>query len=583
MNNQPIDNDTNAAETGAIKVYERVLQLLEAEGIKHLFGIPDPSFFHMFVTAERRGWQVIAPHHEEAGAFMAEGLWRMTGTPGVIVGNQGPGVANLVPAAINAAKENAPVIFIGGQRAQIAARRVRRGRIQYTPQYRYFEEAMKYVAVIEYPEQTDEVIREAFRQALSGTPGPVYIEIPMNTMQAEVPNNEPLPPEAYRLMSLPAHQSAVDRAAALIRQAESPLLLVGQGAFTARAHDALAQLAELLQCPVIHTYPVSSFIDGAEERTFPCGFSPAGAAAVSASDVVIAIGTEIGEPVHHGVEGHWAKGRTDRQWIYIERDPLAIGVNRHIDVPLVGDLRDVVPQLVEALRETPRPRSPQVDEWIALHAQFRQENRASAPRGGAMIHPARLMVEATAAMPDDAVLVRDGGATSIYTWTYAQVTPRDSIWNQNFGHLGTGLPYAIGAQLAVGEQRRVVLISGDSAFLFHTSELETAVRKNLPVICIVASDYAWGVEVRGYRGMLGADTPETEAHWGKQVRLDVVAQGYGAHGEFVEREEDIGPAIARALASGKPAVIQVPIDPDANARDVPGHEEYSTWYNDFFY
>jgi acetolactate synthase I/II/III large subunit len=94
--------------------YERILQLLEAEGIKTLFGIPDPSFFRMFATAEQRGWQVIAPHHEEAGAFMAEGLWRMTGLPGVIVGNQGPGVANLVPAGINAAKENAPVIFIAG-------------------------------------------------------------------------------------------------------------------------------------------------------------------------------------------------------------------------------------------------------------------------------------------------------------------------------------------------------------------------------------------------------------------------------------------------------------------------------------
>ena len=131
-----------------VNVYERVLQLMEAEGIKTLFGIPDPSFFHMFVTAEKRGWRIIAPHHEQAGAFMAEGMWRMTGKPGVVVGNQGPGVANLVPAAINAAKENAPVIFIGGQRAQIAAQRVRRGRIQYTHQYRYFEEAMKYVGVI---------------------------------------------------------------------------------------------------------------------------------------------------------------------------------------------------------------------------------------------------------------------------------------------------------------------------------------------------------------------------------------------------------------------------------------------------
>lgn len=567
----------------SVKVYERVLQLFEVEGIKNLFGIPDPSFFHMFTTAEKRGWQVIAPHHEEAGAFMAEGMWRMTGKPGVIVGNQGPGVANLVPAAINAAKENAPIIFIGGQRAQIATRRVRRGRIQYTPQYRYFEEAMKYTVVIEYPEQTDEIIHEAFRRALSGTPGPVYIEIPMNTMLAELDLPPPPMPESYRLMRQPASNQSLEDAVALIRQARQPILLVGQGAFTARAHDSLAALADNLQCPVIHTYPISSFLEGAEDRTFPCGFSPAGAAAVSNSDLVVAIGTEIGEPVHHGVGGHWAKGDKDRKWVYIERDPLAIGVNRHIDVPLLGDLRDVVPQLTEALKDEPRKPSPELKSLVEMHKQHRRDHLNAAPAGQQPMHPGRFMVEATRAIPGDAVFVRDGGATSIYTWTYAQVTPRDSIWNQNFGHLGTGLPYAVGAQLAVGANRRVVLVSGDSAFLFHTSELETAARKNLAVICIVASDYAWGVEVRGYRGMLGPDSAETEAHWGKQLRLDKVAEGYGCHGEYVEREEDIGPAIERALASGKPAVVQVPVDPDANARDVPGHEEYSTWYNDFFY
>ncbi len=562
-------------------IYERVLQLLEAEAIDTLFGIPDPSFFHLFVTAENRGWKVIAPHHEEAGAFMAEGLWRMTGKPGVVVGNQGPGVANLVPAAINAAKENAPVIFIGGQRAQIAAQRVRRGRIQYTQQFRYFEEAVKYVGVIQYPQQTDEVMREAFRQALSGTPGPVYVEIPMNTMLADIECPPVLAPADYRLEQLPADVNAIAQAADLVRQSRQPVLLVGQGAFTARAHASLAALAENLQCPVIHTYPHSSYLEGAQDRTFPCGFSPAGAAAVSGADLVIAIGTEIGEPVHHGVEGHWARGNTDRKWIYIERDPLAIGVNRPIDVPLIGDLRDVVPQLLAALEETPRTRSPEVDKLIRDHRTYREDCLENAPTSGDAIHPARLMMEATRVLDDDTVFVRDGGATSIYTWTYALNRPRDVIWNQNFGHLGTGLPYAIGAQLAVGQSRRVVLVSGDSAFLFHTSELETAVRKNLPVVCIVACDYAWGVEVRGYRGTLGPDSPETEAHWGKQLRLDKVAEGYGAYGEYVEREEEIGPAVERALASGRPAVIHVPVDGAANARDVPGHEEYSTWYNDF--
>ena len=149
----------------AVLVHERILELLEAEGLKTLIGIPDPSFVGMFIAAEARGWRVVAPHHEQAGAFMADGMWRMTGRPGVVVGNQGPGVANLAAAAICAAKENTPTIFIAGQRQRLFDQRVRKGRFQYTRQPRYFEEAMKYVGAIEYPEQTDEIVHEAFRRA----------------------------------------------------------------------------------------------------------------------------------------------------------------------------------------------------------------------------------------------------------------------------------------------------------------------------------------------------------------------------------------------------------------------------------
>ena len=566
----------------SLYVSERILQLLEAEGIKTMFGIPDPSFFRLFAAAEQRGWQVIAPHHEEAGAFIAEGLWRMTGVPGVVVGNQGPGVANLVPAAINAAKEYAPLIFIGGQRKQIAAQRVRRGRIQYTHQWRAFEAAMKYVGIIEYPEQTDEIIHEAFRRALTGAPGPVYIEVPMNSMHAQVDFPAPPRPESYRLVHQVASAQAVDAAVELIRKSRQPLMLVGQGAFTARGHDKVAALARALACPIIHTFPESAYLEGLEDRTFPCGFSPASIDAIGKSDLVIAIGTEIGEPIHNGIRGHWAKGNVDRKWIYIERDPLAIGVNRPIDVPLVGDLLDVIPQLLTALKGVKREASPELAGWIKVHADHKAKFVASIPAPSVPIHPANFVVEATRAIPGDCVFVRDGGAVNIFTWSYAQVKSRDPLWNQNFGHLGTGLPYAIGAQLAVGDRRRVVLFSGDSAFLFHISELETAVRKKLPVVCIVGCDYAWGLEVRGYRAVLGKDYPETEAHWGKQLRLDKIAEGFGAHGEYCERVEDIAPAIKRALASGKPAVVQVPINGVANAADVPGHDEYKTWYTDFF-
>ncbi|MEY3007344.1 MAG: hypothetical protein RI942_1686, partial [Pseudomonadota bacterium] len=160
----------------ATPVYERMLDLFEAEGIKHLIGIPDPNFVHLFVAAERRGWTVIAPHHEESSGFMAEAVARMTGKPAVCIATLGPGVANAAGAMMCALVENSPVIFIGGQRARITEQRVRRGRIQFIKQMALFENSVKYSASIEYASQTDEIVQEAIRTSLSGVPGPSYIE-----------------------------------------------------------------------------------------------------------------------------------------------------------------------------------------------------------------------------------------------------------------------------------------------------------------------------------------------------------------------------------------------------------------------
>ena len=566
----------------AVYVHDRMLELMEAEGIRTLLGIPDPSFVAMFIAAEARGWRVIAPHHEQAGAFMADGMWRMTGKPGVIVGNQGPGVANLAAAAICAAKENTPTIFIAGQRQRMFDQRVRRGRFQYTHQPAYFEAAMKYVGVIEYAEQTDEIFHEAFRRALSGTPGPVYIEYPMNMGQAQLDLPPAPAPETYRLTHQAADPNRIADALRLIGEAQMPVLLVGQGVFVSRAHAAVAALAQALSCPVLQTPGGAAVLPGLDSRTFPYA-SPVGTEIVAAADLVIAVGTEIGEPLHYGVGRHWAKGKTDRKWIYIERDPLAIGVNRHIDVPLVGDLRDVVPQLTAALKPSPRSTPHKLKDWVAASASFKDQLLAATSATSTPIHPARFAVEATRTLPEDAVFVRDGGAVSIFTGAYGQVPPRDLMWCQNFGHLGTGLPHAIGAQLAVGDTRRVVLITGDSSFLFHISELETAVRKKLPIVCIVGCDYAFGLEVTVYKAAFGPQSPETEAHWGDQLRLDKIAEGFGAYGQYVERAEDIAPAVQRALASGRPSVVQVPIDALANATEVPGFDEFASWYGDAGY
>jgi acetolactate synthase I/II/III large subunit len=561
-----------------VKVYERILDLFEAEGVKTLFGIPDPNFVHLFLTAEQRGWQVVSPHHEAAAGFMAEAVSRMTGKPALAIGTLGPGIANLAPAIMCAKVENSPVIFLGGQRARITEQRVRRGRIQFVQQAALVAPSVKYSASIEYATQTDEIIREALRRAMSGTPGPAYIEYPSHVIQEALDVPAVRAPSAYRLVNQGAGAAEIAEAAKLARAAKSPILLVGHGVHTSRTQEPVAELARLLGCPIIQTSGGTSFIKGVEDRTFPYGFSRAAIEAVVKSDLCIALGTELGEPVHYGQTRHWVANAANRKWIYAEQNPLAIGVNRQIDVPLVGDVRAIVPQLVAALRDSPRQPSADLDRWIKEDKDRLAELAASAPSGRKPMHTARFVVEATKAFPANGIMVRDGGATVIFQWTYSQCKPHDVIWNQNFGHIGTGLPYAVGASVADGRKRPVMLLTSDSSFMFHIAELETAVRLKLPLVCVVGVDYQWGLEVGVYKRTFGQGSLETGVHWSKEVRLDKVAEGFGCHGEYVDREEEIGPAIKRAYASGKPGVIHIPIDPKVNSEEMPSYDEFRTWY-----
>jgi acetolactate synthase I/II/III large subunit len=568
----------------AVKVYERILQLFEAEGIKTIFGIPDPNFVHMFVEAEKRGWTIVTPHHELAAGFMAEGYSRMRGTPALAIATLGPGIANAAGAMMCAKVENSPIVFIGGQRARVTEQRVRRGRIQFVKQAPLFENSVKYSASIEYPDQTDEIIRQALRVCQSGTPGPVYVEYPSHVILADLEVPEPLPPEAYRLVKPGADANMVAKAAEIIKGAKDPILLVGHAVQCSRGSQQVKALADLMACPIIQTSGGSAFIKGLEDRTFPYGFSKMANEAVAKSDVCVAIGTEIGEPSHYGKWRHWAANNATRKWIYVELDPAAIGVNRPIDVPLVGDLRTVVPQLTAALKDSPRKVSADLTRWIEEDKKRLKDLDESAPNLAGPMHTARWVVEATKAFPENGIHVRDGGGTVIFTWTYLMCKPHDVIWNQNFGHLGTGLPYAIGASVADGGKRPVLFTTSDSAFLFHIGELEVAARLNLPIVTVVGVDNQWGLEVGVYKRTFGhGKTSEPGVHWSKSVRFDKIAEGLGCVGKYVEKAAELGPAIKEAFASGKPTVIHVPIDPVANHggnenKDTPNYDEFRTWY-----
>ncbi|PEQ13912.1 hypothetical protein B2G71_06325 [Novosphingobium sp. PC22D] len=566
---------------GTQTMYERLLDLIQAEDVDTLFGIPDPSFFGMFIEAERRGMRIVSPHHEQAAALTADGLYRMTGKPAVLCMNKGPGVANIMAGVNFLMKENVPAVCIMANRQRFYEQKVRRGMMQYMSQPPLFENTVKFAGTIEYPQQTDEIMQEAFRKALGGVPGPTFVELPLGVMQAKFDGSPVLRPHQYRLVHQRADERSIAEARALLEGARAPVLLLGQGGFVSRAHEALTALAERLACPILQTNAVEAVLPGMEARTFPYS-SATGAEIAAQSDVVLAIGTELGEALNYGRGHAWKTGNETRKWIYVERDADAMGVNRPIDVPLVGDLRDIVPQLTEALAGVSRALPAKLSDWTAARDAHKASIEDYVPKTSMPIHPGLVPIETSKAMPADSILVRDGGGASMWASALMQYVPRDSMWSSNWGAIGNGLPMAMGAQLAVGNERRAFLLTGDSAFLFHISELETAVRKNLPVICVVSVDHAWGLEAASYKANFGENTSTPEARWGAAVRLDKTAESFGAHGEYVEKAEDLGPAVKRALASGKPAVIHVEVDQMASSsfEGIPGFAEFRAWFGE---
>ena len=562
-------------------IQDRLLDLFQAEGIDTLFGIPDPSFFGLFLEAERRGMRIVSPHHEQAAALTADGYYRMTGKPVVLCMNKGPGVANVMAGVNFMMKENVPALCLMANRQRFYEQKIRRGKMQYMSQPPLFENTVKFAGTIEYPQQLDEIIQEAFRRALSGVPGPTFVELPLGVMQAKYDGSPVLRPEQYRLVHQRADAQSIAEAKALLEAAKAPVLLLGQGCFVSRAHDLLTELAGHLNCPILQTNAVEQVLPGMEDRTFAYS-SAVGAEIASQSDAVLAIGTELGEALNYGRGHSWKPGNETRKWIYVERDPLAFGVNRPIDVPLVGDLRDIVPQLNAALAGVSRALPAGLADWTERRDAHKKAIEDYVPKRSMPIHPGLVPIEATRVLPEDSILIRDGGGASMWASALVQFTPRDSMWSSNWGAIGNGLPMAIGAQLAVGTARRAVVLTGDSAFLFHISEIETAVRKNLPIICIVSVDHAWGLEAASYKANFGENTPTPEARWSNEVRLDLTAISFGAHGEYVERAEDLAPAVERALASGKPAVIHVEVDQMASAsfEGIPGFKEFRAWFGE---
>ncbi|RYY72698.1 MAG: thiamine pyrophosphate-binding protein, partial [Comamonadaceae bacterium] len=307
----------------------RIVALLRQEGVQAVFSQGDITTRDVLLHAEREGMHVVGPRHEASAVFAAMGYYAVTGRAQAAFGAMGPGVANLLPAAVAAAREHIPVLIFGARRHQGAAHALRRGQWLSAPMEPLFAQVCKFATVVRHPAEVDDAVREAFRQALSGTPGPVYVEYDamMHTQEWDYPPM--VPPARYRAAPQGAPDAAVAEAADLLRAASLPVLLVGEAVQHARCQPALLALAQKLGCPILTTFAGSGVVAASHPQALQFQ-AQAAQDAIAACDVLLAVGTCFPEGANYGRLVAFAQNDAQRKVIALDTDAAAIGVNRPV-------------------------------------------------------------------------------------------------------------------------------------------------------------------------------------------------------------------------------------------------------------
>lgn len=552
---------------------ERLIANFKQEGVETIFSQGDLSMKDIQLHAEKQGLKVVGPRHEASAIFMAMGYHAMTGQVQVAIGAPGPGQANLLPAAVTAAQEHVPVIILGARRQYAVDTAVRQGRWLHASLLPCFREICKFAAKLDQLSHLDEVVHEAFRQALSGTPGPVYIEYDAQLNEQEADFPAIVPPERYRAPKQPAPQAAIESAVAMLRAARMPLLLAGEGVQRSRAQSTFLELARQLKCPVLTTLGGAGAFPETEPQWLRY-MSQAGGEAIASADLMLAVGTCLPETFNYGRLQNFSANDETRRLILVEPDAAAVGVNRPVDQALIGQIDLVLAQLRDALNEGRAfEENVNLKEW-RNNFEFEEQTLVDNLPNTNRVHPGHLMMEARKAVPKDAIIVVDGGLTMLYQYAFFEKRSREFVYTANFGHLGSGIGLSIGAQLAAGREQPVCLITGDGALGFHIMDFETAVRHDLPIVIVVNDDQALGAEMAQHMQHIGHEIQVTLG----PVNYAAMADAMGGFGIRAERRGDIAPAIAEAFAQKKPAIVQVPTDQEASyAFPIPYVSELAGW------
>ena len=547
---------------------ELLVKCLLNEGVTKVFGIPGgqlTTFIDAIVRAGRpQGLDYFMTRHEASSVNMADAWVRTTGSTAVCAGTVGPGASNMIAGMEVAMADNIPLLAIT---PQIHSNRSYpfRGSQQQLDQVTLFSAVTKWNALVNRWDRIPELVSRALREAWAGKPGPVHLDIPVDVLfeTGEEESVRIVPLARSRNMGrIQGDPELVDRAAKMLAGAERPAIHAGGGVMAAGAWDELRELAEYLDCAVIPTVGAR----GVMSEGHPLCMMPAGGGmltAVSSADVILTVGCTFSELDFWGEPPFWAAPEVQKV-IQVDVDPRSIGLNREVDVGIVGDAKAVLGRLVDALSSgiAEKVESREFTATVkAVESQARAGVEEMAKSDASPIHPLRLVKEVADFFGEEAILVMDGGNIGLWGAMGTRVyRPRSFLWAGGSGHLGTGLPFALGAKMAAPD-RPVYVLHGDGAFLFSVMELETAARLSLPVIDVVANDRSFSMikgaqEVAFEKRYCGVDFTD--------VRLDRIAEAMGCLGIRVEEPSGIRPALEQAVSSGRPAVIDVLIDCEAN-------------------
>lgn len=537
---------------------EMLIRVLKQQGIREIFTLHGGHLDAIFQAALDHGIRLIDTRHEQAAGHAADGWARTTGRPGVAIITAGPGVTDVVTGVANAYLDCIPTLFIGGAAPLVDAETLPlQGGID---QVALMTPITKWAHRITHTHRIPDLVAQALRVATTGRPGPVFLEIPVDVLFKRIDEADAVFPERVRPGAQPAPPpAAVEQAIEWLRAAERPVILAGGGAWFSGAEAELPSFAECTGIPVF----ANSKARGMLSDNHPlCGrsFMSLGAVAQMGGgkpDVVLILGARL---------GLFTGGRSglvvpnEARVIQIDIEGPEIGRNRDIHLGIMADVRESLRALELAARPLKWPDRTAWQESVRQVRGFGSMMFADAlSKPDAPIHPYRLAHAVASTVERDAIIVADGGETASWMDMAAEIH-RGGHWLSHgyLGCLGVGMPFALAAKVA-HPNRQVVCIIGDGSVGLNFAEFDTMVRHQLNIVTVVNNDHQWGMSAHGQELMYGSERKVVTML--SPTRYDLAAAGFGCYAEHVENPGDLVPALQRALASGRPACVNVMTDP----------------------